>query len=101
MAITCFIGNAAQIQTVGSMFGDLMYWFVTNEPNLVAGEWRMEEYKKSILYGIMLSIALPFCFQSSIGNLQWVGTLSVIVVLVNAAMIVCYCAYLGAAGFVP
>jgi len=101
MATTCFIGNASHIQAVGSMFGDLMYWFVTDKPTTEAGEWHLESYKKAVLMAVLLTIVLPFCFQSRINNLRWIGTLSVAVVCLNVSMFVGYCIYLQAAGFVP
>jgi amino acid permease len=94
MVLCCFIGNCAHIQTVTSLFGDMLIWFVDDKATLKGGEWHLEKYKQAILTMLLLAVALPYCFEKRITSLHWIGSATVFVVAINVSMFVCYCMYL-------
>jgi len=94
MALTPLIGNCAHMQAVSSLFGDMLIWFVLDKPTLEGGEWHLEKYKQALLIVLLLVVALPYCFEKSIGALHWIGSALVFVVTLLCSMFVGYCIYL-------
>jgi len=94
IAVSSFIANCAHLQAVGSLLGDLLIWFVTGKGSENNDEFHLAKSRKAVLYILLLSIALPFCFQDDLNSLRYISTASVTAVMMNTMWFVVYCLWL-------